>query len=451
MRTIPIVTNFMRATPRKRLWISGSALAVFLLTLIVGNHFIAADKSVTREMLGHDFLAFYTAGSLVRQGRAHDLYNLNAVRDFEQSTAHAAGLEVGKSFGPWWNPPFYALIFEPLTALPYAKALDTWRWISLACVVIAIGLLSHLVASASLSTRWQHWMLVPLLMVISMPFLQAASHGQNTFTSLLLLTVTVILWRQNRKFTAGIIGGFLFYKPQLGAVVALAMAADLGWTTLAGLSVTGIFLLLVNLIALPGTLTDWMHELPANVHWIQVENAYLWERHVTLKSFWRLLLQGREAGESTLLTTAITWMSLAAIGGSLAYAFIRGWNNRLGTDPTIRRDRLISATIIAMPLLMPFYFDYDLLLLAIPATLYAAERITYPDRINPNDRYLTASWVTLFAWLYVNAPLALHSHVGGTVLLLTTVSVLSTRRINQLDGEAGEVIVLHPQRIALAA
>ena len=32
----------------------------------------------------------------------------------------------------------------------------------------------------------------------------------------------------------------------------------------------------------------------------------------------------------------------------------------------VGRDRLIAATIVATPLLMPFYFDYDLLLLSVP-------------------------------------------------------------------------------------
>ena len=133
---------------------------------------------------------------------------------------------------------------------------------------------------------------------------------------------------------------------------------------------------------------DWLHQLPANVRWMQVEHAYLWDRHVTLKSFWRLLLQGREAGENTLLVTALTWASLLAVGGSLAWAIFRGSQPKLYDDRSVIRDRLIGATITAMPLLMPFYFDYDLLLLAVPATLYAAERIRHPDRILPEDRWL---------------------------------------------------------------
>ena len=50
--------------------------------------------------------------------------------------------------------------------------------------------------------------------------------------------------------------------------------------------------------------------------------------------------------------------------------------------------------IVAMPLLMPFYFDYDLLLLAVPAVLLAGEILAMPpgatiDRIH---RMLIGGW-----------------------------------------------------------
>ena len=60
----------------------------------------------------------------------------------------------------------------------------------------------------------------------------------------------------------------------------------------------------------------------------------------------------------------------SAIQGEKRYR--RRWN-----DPThpILRDRLIAGTVAATPVLMPFYFDYDLLLLAVPAALFAADRM----------------------------------------------------------------------------
>jgi Glycosyltransferase family 87 len=451
MRSVFFLSTFKRASTCKRLCLTGSILAMFLLTLVIGNSFIAKDRSVTRQMLGHDFLAFYTAGSFVRQGRVHELYNLDSVRDFEQSTAKAAGLEVGKSFGPWWNPPFYALIFEPLAALPYGTALDIWRWISVFAVMIAIALLTYHVGSASRPWQWKHAGLVPLLVLISMPFVQAISHGQNTFISLLLLTLTTLAWRGEKRFIAGVAAGLLFYKPQLGAVVAAAMVVDLGWASLGGLCVTGTILLATTLIALPGSLGDWLHQLPANVRWMQVDHAYLWERHVTLKAFWRLLLQGREAGEATLLTSALTYLSMGIITAGLVASALRLRQNDAVELRPLHRDRLITATITAMPLLMPFYFDYDLLLLAVPLTLYAIERISHPQFTNSTDARFTLAWTSLFAWLYFNPAIALHTHVSGTVILLTGTAILSIQRAMRKEILAAPVIVQHPQPLAMAA
>jgi alpha-1,2-mannosyltransferase len=428
-----------QTTSRKRLWLAGSGLALVLLTIIVGNQFIAQDKAVTRQMLGHDFLAFYTAGSFIRDGRYHDLYKLDAVKDFEQSTAHAADLEVGKSFGPWWNPPFYAMMFEPFAALPYPNALNLWREICLVALAIAIVLLMQMVAGSA-----RNWGLVPLLVLTSMPFIQALSHGQNTFTSLLLLTATVAAWRSERRLAAGLLCGLLFYKPQLGAVVAAVLVLDLGWSAFAGLCVTGAVLAAVCLIALPGSLHDYMRLLPANVHWMQVENSYLWERHVTLKAFWRLLLQGREAGEPFVITQILIWLSVTAVVGGLAWAIVRSRGEK-----DIRRDRLIAATITAMPLIMPFYFDYDLLLLAVPVTLYAVDRLRQPA--SPGDVWLTRGWVVLFFWMFVNPAIGMHTHVNVTVILLSTIAAMQIRRAGQREVMAQPLPMEQPRNLPLAA
>jgi hypothetical protein len=217
-------------------------------------------------------------------------------------------------------------------------------------------------------------------------------------------------------------------------------------------AITGMILLAVTQIAMPGSLADWLHSLPANVKWMQVDHAYLWERHVTLKSFWRLLLQGREAGEASFLTTALTDLSLLAIGGSLMWSIFQARNRRGSVEETrVHRDRAITAAVLAMPLLMPFYFDYDLLLLAVPATLYAVERIQFPDQSRPQDRWMTVGWVALFAWMFFNPAIALHTHLSGTVILLSGITILSIRRVNRPDGDQTPIFIIHPQRIAMAA
>src|SRR5215213_4594173 len=83
---------------RKRLWLGGGGLALFLLTLVIGNAVIPQERAVGSRMLGHDFLAFYTAGTFAREGRSHDLYNLEAVKTFERDLMARENLEVGDSF-----------------------------------------------------------------------------------------------------------------------------------------------------------------------------------------------------------------------------------------------------------------------------------------------------------------------------------------------------------------
>ncbi len=440
MRTVPLASTIRRASPRKRLWLAGAGLGLFLLTAVVGNGLIRPDRAVGRADLGHDFLAFYTAAAFVRDGRYHELYDLDAVRTAEQATARGAGVDLGTAFGPWWNPPFYALALAPLARLPYGVALDVWRWVNVASLVAAAVLLGRMVTTREapgVHPGLRSAPLVLLLLATSMPFVQAIGHAQNTCTSLLLLTATVTLWRADRPAWAGLVGGLLFYKPQLAAVVAGVMAVDLGWAAVGGLALTGAALLLVTDVALPGSLADWVRGLPANVHWMQVEHPYLWDRHVTLKAFWRLLLMGKRAGEPTPLVVALTDGCVAAVAIPLAWA---AWRSRGRAD---RRDRLIAATVCATPLLMPFHFDYDLLLLAVPASLYAAD----PTR----GQWLTVGWVALAAELYVNAPLAGRTGVIPAVVLLAGLTAASVRRISRGDTAADPIPLQHWPPMAAAA
>src|SRR3982751_4587125 len=117
---------FEPAPVRTRLWQAGGAVALVVLCGVVTNVFVAPERAVHVTMLGHDFLAFYTAGTFVRQGRAAELYDLKAVAANERLVAAREGLDLHDAFGPWWNPPFYALPFAPLSMLPYRAAWATW-------------------------------------------------------------------------------------------------------------------------------------------------------------------------------------------------------------------------------------------------------------------------------------------------------------------------------------
>ena len=440
---------------RGRLWQGGLALLLFLVTAMVGNFFLPAERAVSLRTAGYDFLAFYTGGTFVRTGQSEKLYDLEAVRAFQHGMARETGIELRSgAVGPFWNPPIVAWVFAPLSALPYRAAFLVWTIINVGCLVGAITLLSRFVASSPLPCfrggqplleqpqraagaascmggaamprehgalrNWRTWGLVPLLTIVSMALITSIGHGQNACLSLLILSATVALWRGGRFFFAGAIAGLLFYKPQLGAVVAAVMIVCCGWRALAGLAMTGAMLLVATLATLPGTLTAYIQQMPGNLAFMQVQQPYARERHVTLKAFWRLLVQGHATGEMSSLAMML-YITTALLLAACVAACI--WKLRQSHDELAARDRIISLTILSMPLLMPFYFDYDLLLLAVPAVLTARQALTRGGL----DRNVTITWITLYAWLMVNPHVAAITRVNGTVILLVVVAAMTMR------------------------
>jgi hypothetical protein len=159
------------------------------------------------------------------------------------------------------------------------------------------------------------------------------------------------------------------------------------------------------------------------------------------------------------LATGCWIASVAAIGGLLAWA---AWRHRkLGTLVTpAARDLFIAATIAAMPLLMPFYFDYDLLLLSVAVVLYANVRL-HPAGAQAGsageDRRIVGALVALYAWLMVNAVVARYTRVNGTVILLALAAGLLARRaararpVATLTLTPPDDVDFTPQALATAA
>ena len=203
------------------------------------------------------------------------------------------------------------------------------------------------------------------------------------------------------------------------------MVLSLGWRALAGLIVTGVLLLGITLCTLPGCLTDFFHRLPPILHWLQNESPYNWGRQVTLQSFWRLLIQGHVRGETIPLVKALWWVCSGAFFVGIIAA-IRAYCR--GPRTSVSRDRLIAAAIVSMPVLMPYYMDYDLLLLAIPPVLLAAEWVRHPAGIRQADYVLLITWAIFCIESHLNPGLAGHSRFNLAVPILGMLSVLHLLR-----------------------
>lgn len=430
------ITSPFKLSLRLRLWLGTGVIAVFIGILIA---MMALSPTRRHLPLGLDFMVFYSAGTLVDQHDAVQMYDLPTINALEHAIATNQGIELGDALGPWWNPPFYAWVFVPFSHLPFGNALTAWVALNVICALAAVAILCRMLISAgeadglaigrkrSSLDNLATCGLVPALLFLSIPFIYSMTHGQNACMSLLLMTITVALWRNRRAAWAGAIAGLLLYKPQLALFLSCVLVLDLGWRALVGLGITGAILLAATL-ALPGTLGTFVHQTPLNLHIVQEELPYIWTRHVTFLAFWRVLLQGTGTGATLPIAKALSYLCMAGVGIGLLLAARRN-RGAQSRDGRWSRDRLIAATIAAAPLLTPFYFDYDQVLLLIPAVLLAIEvRSRGSAKLPRADRWLVRAWVVHYIWLLLNSQIAIRTHINAGVILWTTVTLMLISR-----------------------
>ena len=184
---------------RDRLWLAGFSLALFLVTVGVTSHLAGPETSLFGGKIGDDLIPSYMAGTFVREGRADLLMDLHEARRFQAHLRRVEGLEQHGRTGPWLNPPYYAPLFVPLSALPYHAALYAWAAFNLLLLAAAVVLLCRMLPRDDSGGGWKARAIVPVAIVCSMPLLQSVACQQNTFLSLLLLAATAALWKSGRR------------------------------------------------------------------------------------------------------------------------------------------------------------------------------------------------------------------------------------------------------------
>ena len=425
--------QFFRADPihpiRKRLWQFAGAIGLVMLVLLARETILRNVHAPHRLILGGDFLPVYAAGQLVREGRAAELYAMQPLADIEREIVATADLEPLPVYGPFLNPPFFAEFYVPFASLPYRNALTLWASLNVLLFAASVALICRMLPPGH---GWATWGLAVLLLLLPLPLWEAVWYQQNTFLSLFLICIIVYIWRRPINHThkylpdpCGLLCGLLFYKPQLAVVIAVALIVTRGRRAAIGLCVTGSLLLLFTLIKMPGTIPAFVHALPPTIHWMRTALRYNWGHQSTPQSFRRLLLQGHAPGENALLPKSLAVLTAGAFAVALGRVAF-GIHKR--SDDPLPRDRVIAAAICSMPMLMPYYMDYDLMQLAVPATLFAAEWIRFPRSITRADKLLLASWAALFLELYANPGLAAYARLNLAVPLIGLTAGLSIAR-----------------------
>ena len=360
----------MRA-PWNEDWLNGARLAVYpkiaiAIYLALGIAWFLASKNLLDPMqkpFGYDFIAFWSASDLALRGRSIDAYDVDKI--FAVAQTAVPGI---RYLYAWHYPPVFHLVVLPLALLPYLWAYFAWV---LATLALYLGYMRRLVPGPH--TLW-------LLLAFPAAFLNLM-HGQNGFLTVVLVAAAC-LNLEKRPVLAGMLIAALCYKPQLGLLFPLVLIAGRHW--LAFVSAAVSLAVLCGAATLVFGVENWVafwQNLPAQQHNLEAGLLFL-HKMPTVFAATRLL-----GGE---LSPAYALQALVGLGAAALTVY--AWYRRLGTLEL--RAALLA---VALPLLSPYAYDYDLVVLALPIALLAADGLRHGWQ--PGMRTLLAA-----VWL---APLAL--------------------------------------------
>jgi hypothetical protein len=219
---------------------------VALGTLALGTR----DRDPFGQLKWTDFVHFYTIGHVARHGPLSDLYDPQALHAHQVQLVPASDPE---GYLPVY-PPQMALVFAPLSDLPYHVAATLWAAVNLAVYAWAIWL-----AWRPLRSVMPRRALVVATAAAFPPFWSLVLHGQTTAVVVLAFALGTWALSKNHKVLAGAAFGLLLMKPQFGLVVAVVILSCREWSMLAGIALSAVVqVLLVGGLLEPAALREYL-------------------------------------------------------------------------------------------------------------------------------------------------------------------------------------------------
>jgi alpha-1,2-mannosyltransferase len=341
------------------------------------------------EPLGGDYIAFHTAGRMLLNGRASELYDPAAVREVQaDTTLH----QIPGLYDPIRNPPFFALVFVPFAALDLVPSFVAWTLVNVAALATAVWLALGLVG---LRRRWRA---IACIVFGFAPVYLGLVGGQNSSLGLLLYVLIYRALLRDREREAGLFAALGLFKPQLFVIFPLLFAASRRWGALIAYGGVAAFLgvLSVLLVGVDG-LTSWGHVLFSNNLEAGIALKQGFRMH-SLKSFFDLLIPNGPAFALalTLLASAVLLLAMARTAASPAV-----WTSRMLAP-------FYALACVIGVLVDPHIFDYDLTVLVLVALLVGP--------LEPRARWW---FLGFYGLLFLREPLPL-----GNVYLQVTIPVL---------------------------
>jgi arabinofuranan 3-O-arabinosyltransferase len=306
------------------------AHAVYLAACYLHGIWIVAPDGTGVQS---DFVNVWAAGRMVLDGHAASAYDWPAHKLVEEA---AVGHPFAGYFG-WHYPPPFLFIAAGLALLSFATAYAVWVFATFPIYLAAIR--------AIIGDRTGYLLAAAFPAILSNFIV-----GQNGFLTAGLFGGALFLL-ERRPILAGVLIGLLSYKPHLGFLFPLALAAGGYWRTFAAATVTAALMAAASWLAFG---TDTWLAFFANIG--HTEQAFLSEGAADLGKMQTAFGTVRTLGGSETLA----WWVQAVVALIAATAVAVLWRSR--AEPEIKAAALGTAAMLATP----YLYTYDLVVLAVP-------------------------------------------------------------------------------------
>jgi Glycosyltransferase family 87 len=317
-----------------------------------------------------DFTIYYTAGTIVRQGMGHRLYDDRVQFAVQKQFAPQVATRLGAL--PFNHPPFEALLYVPLTWLSYRAAYLWWTLANLG-MLAALPILLRPYVPWMTMTAWSApaWAGVSLAFF---PIFFALLQGQDAILLMFLYGLTFVSLKRERLFGAGAwlaCGLFKFHLvlPFLVLLLIQQKALQRSKKILFGFSLVGALLAAVS-IATVGL--GQMIAYPRYVLGLEATMA----RGAIMPSDMPNL-----RGALYLLASSMRFFDVLVVALSAILFLVAAWNSRSRNGSAA--DLQFATAVFATVLVSYHALGYDLCVLALPALLLAGEL---------KDRKVSGTW-----------------------------------------------------------
>jgi hypothetical protein len=358
---------------------------ITIINLAIAFWTSAGGRNIYGSWAGADYSCFYIAGKILSDYPPGKLYDFNLQADLLHSLLPEISLT---EHLPYVNPPFFALIFKPLSSLPYMVSYFVWILVSIILYIFGFTLFWKTLDSIPPKT-----FKVALLLALSFePFLIESVFGGNSSAMGFFACALFFYFGHLKKdLISGCSLGILLYKPTFLVIILPMLLIARRTKILLGFIICSIIIILLSALTVGAeTCIEYMRFLlGVSSMSLGSEEVFRTWKYIDIFSFTRLLF-------GTISPSALI---LIVIASSVPIIFsIKSWWELDSLNKNSQD--LLKASSITLTIIINLHFGiYDTVILVLSILLTAD--VLYRNSTIQNSTKLTSGFKALLLSIFV--------------------------------------------------